>query len=305
MFEVGDIVPLSVQTFAADGITLADANPPPTVVITKPDRTVTTYNGASTPAVTRTSLGTYELDFPPAASGWGLYRAYWDAAGTQLSAYTDAFLVVDGVASLLIGLTEARAAIRNPGQSGSPAAGAAGNIIDEDLRSTIAAARAPMEDLVGPIIPRVILGETQDGGSTKIILNYAPVLQVTSVKESAGNYVRSLTAQPLDGASFDAYGYTLVGNTGTITRRTSGAPARFVHGTDNVLVDYVAGRAIMGANLQQATQRLVRWLWQSGRQGQRPSGTKPETVVQTPSGYDVPLAVKRLCADDLRVHGMT
>lgn len=304
MFEVGDIVPLSVQTYAADGVTLTDATPAPTCVITKPDRTTATYNDVSTPAVVHSGVGTYRLDFQPAAAGWGLYHDYWDAAGTQLSAFTDAFLVVDGVNSLLISLDDARAALRNPGTTGSLAAAGPGASMDEDLRGLIGSARAIMEDLCGPIIPRAAV-ETLDGGGRKVIINGgSPVISITSVQESWGNNFRVLTEQPLTAAGFDAYGYTVRLNVGTITRRTSGSAARFAGGQDNIIVTYVAGRAVMTPNLYEATRRLVRWLWQGSRNAQRPNAQRPETIVQTPSGYDVPLAVKRLCADDLRVPGI-
>jgi hypothetical protein len=53
---------------------------------------------------------------------------------------------------------------------------------------------------------------------------------VQSVSESYGNFVRTLTAQPLDGSTFDAYGYTIDLVDGILTRRVSGQVGVFTPG---------------------------------------------------------------------------
>jgi hypothetical protein len=185
---------------------------------------------------------------------------------------------------------------------------------DDDLADLISSATAPMEDLVGPILPRVDLEEWHDGGATVITLDWSPVLDVTTVIECyAAGYTRTLSEQPLDAGSFDAYGYTVDKPFGVITRRVSGIAAQFVAGGRNVKIVYTAGRVELdddgvaidlAPNLRRATRRLVRWLWQTEKQGQRPSSSGPDAATETPSGYRIPLAVKDLCAGDLRLPGL-
>jgi hypothetical protein len=95
---------------------------------------------------------------------------------------------------------------------------------DETCGRAIAAATPIMEDLVGPILSRTC-DEWHDGGSRTVRLLQSPVLSVQSVSESYGNFVRTLTAQPLDGSTFDAYGYTIDLVDGILPGACRGSPA--------------------------------------------------------------------------------
>jgi hypothetical protein len=196
----------------------------------------------------------------------------------------------------IISLSEARAALRLPSTQ---------DVDNADLQSLIDAATAPMEDLCGPILSRPC-DDWLDGGWHTVHVLWAPVIAVTSVVECYGaGYARTLSAQPLDAGAFDAFGYTVDLVDGAVTRRVAGQASPFVAGRRNVHVVYTAGRATpVAPNLVRATRRLVRWLWQTEMQGQRPAGSTPENVSQTPNGYDVPTAVVRLCGADLRVPGI-
>jgi len=195
----------------------------------------------------------------------------------------------------LITLAQARASLRVPvGQT----------VDDADLQDLITSATAAMEDLCGPILSRAC-DEWHDGGAPTVRLLQAPTTAITTVTESYGaGYNRVLTLQALDGGAFDAFGYTVDLVDGIITRRIAGRAAPFVGGRRNIHVVYTAGRASVPVNLQRATRRLVRWLWQTEMQGQRPANSSPETIATTPSGYQVPTVIKVLCGAELRVPGI-
>lgn len=293
MYDPGDTVMLAVNTFDATN-TLADATPAPTLRITKPDGTVLT----PAPTVVHASTGTYTFAYADAISGLapGNYGVYWDSAGTLLSAYADSFLVI-GADQFLISLAEAKAAIGADRYT-------AANADDEDLRSLIAGCRPIMEDICGPILPTPI-DEWHDGGGPTVMTFKAPLLSVTTVTESYGSgYVRTLTNQPVDGGAFDSFGYTVDLKSGLIIRRTSGIAVAFARGHNNIRVTGVGGRAVMPANIARATRRLVRYLWQTEKQGQRQQGSRPEATAVTESGYLVPRAVIAWCGDEARTIGL-
>lgn len=195
----------------------------------------------------------------------------------------------------IITLQQARTSLRIP----------AGQTVDDaDLQDLIDSATGPMEDLCGPILSRAC-DEWHDGGWKTVRLLQAPAISVTAVIECYGaGYARTLNEQALDGGAFDAFGYTVDLVDGVITRRISGQAGFFIGGSRNIHVTYTAGRATVPPNLIRATRRLVRWLWQTEMQGQRPSGATPEAVSTTPSGYAVPNAVVELCAAERRLPGL-
>lgn len=146
-----------------------------------------------------------------------------------------------------------------------------GAVDDDELLGMMAAAEAAIVKAIGSVTsgPR---DEWHDGGSTLVALLSAPVLAVTLVAESVGTWFRELTEQPLDGASFDAYGYTVDLSAGVINRRVSGSSARFAPGSRNIHVVYTAGWATPPADIVLAGKELTRHLWRT----QRGSGnTKP------------------------------
>jgi hypothetical protein len=261
-----------------------------TLTVTKPDGTTDPFNGGQ---ITHDSTGNYHVDYTPAAAGRYTYR--WVVTGTGAGAYTDVFDVLAADPQLLISLSQARAGLRLPvGQT----------VDDEDLRQLIAAAAGPMEDLCGPILARAC-DEWHDGGATSVRLLQAPAMSITAVVECYGaGYARPLTQQPLDGSTFDAFGYTVDLVDAIITRRASGTAVAFVAGRRNIHVTYPAGRAVISQNLLRATRRLIRWLWQTEMQGQRPTGQAPDQVTFTPAGFAVPNAVAELCAAERRLPGI-
>lgn len=286
MIDLGDPVVLTFKVTDASGNPAAAGAAVATVTL--PDAST------STPAVTNPSLGTYQATF--ATTQAGRHGVKWVATGANAQVFTDVFNVAASSPGLIISLAEARVAL---------GLNAASTATDGDIRGHILAATPVMEDLVGPIIPRTCV-ETHDGGSGTVRLLCAPVLTITSVSESYGNFVRTLTAQPLDTGPFDAYGYTVDLNDGILTRRVSGSAGMFQVGRRNVLVTYVAGRAVVRDNLLNATRELVKFYAQKTQTPNRPDMGAADGVAMTstPAGFAVPRHIVDLCGDDLRVIGI-
>lgn len=289
-FDIGDTVDLTWNPRDAAG-NLVDVGAA-VLTLTMPD------GSTLTPAVTHGGVGIYAPTSPVITAQPGRHVVRWVATGANAQAYDDTFDVFDTDPGLIISLAEAKKALRTlPGFAAAD---------EEDLRSLIASATGPMEDICGPILKRNC-DEWHDGGGRTVRLLHAPVISITSVLEAYGaGYTRSLTLQNLDNGSFDAFGYTVDLDDAILTRRVSGVAGSFVGGRRNVHVVYVAGRAKIPPNLIRATRRLVRWLWQTEMQGiARPaSGQSTEATVTTPSGYRVPPAVIELCGAEVQIPGI-
>lgn len=283
MLDLGDVVALSWTVRDSAG-NPADAGAV-ALTVTLPDGSTTSPGIAHTPGT-----GVYTASLTTTQPGRHALR--WVATGANAGAYADVLWSADADPGMIIPLSYARTGARLlPSQTGD----------DEDLRDLIVAATGPMEDICGAIIPRTF-DEWYDGGSTLIALDHAPVISVSTVAESTG-VLRTLTAQPLDAASMDAYGYTVDLPLGILTRRAQGVALPFAPGRSNVHVVYRAGRMNIPANIIRATRRLVLWLWQTEINGIRPSGPAAATTI-TPAGYAVPNAVIEMCGAEARLRAL-
>ena len=285
-FDLGDPVPLTFTTKDATGALAS---------VTTAVLTITLPDGTSvSPAVAAVSVGTYAPTTPYISVQSGMHRVSWVGSGANAQNYGDVFNVLAADPGFLISLADARAGlILSPGQTAK----------DEDLRAYIAAASPIMEDLVGPIL-RTARVDTYNGGTSQIMLTFAPLISVGSVIESYGTtYQRTLTLQNIfAGTVADAFGYTFEPQQGTVTRRAAGIAVPFVYGKRNIQITYVSGRATVGGNILLATRRLVTHLWRQDQQWARP-GVPAEDMVVTPAGYAVPRAVVEMCRGDLRIPG--
>lgn len=286
MIDIGDPVALTFLVTDAAG---APANATgATATITLPDNTT------ATPTVSNPSVGTYSAAYITTQAGH--HKVVWAATGLNARTQSDVFEVSPLDSRLLISLDQARKGLRMPaGQTAD----------DEELRDLINAARGPMEDLCGPILS-VACDEWHDGGWASVRLLQAPVIAVTTVLESYGaGYNRTLSNQPLDGATYDAFGYTVDLKDGLVTRRISGRDGPFAAGRRNVHVTYTAGRAVIPANILRASRYLIRWMWQMELRGQRAAaGTPREDVSTTPGGFLVPNIVLEALANERRLPGI-
>lgn len=280
MIDLGDVVALSwtVRDSAGQPVDAGVV----TVSVTLPD------GSTASPLVTHSGTGQYAASLATAQAGRHVIR--WVATGANAGAYTDVLWVPPADPGMIIPLSYARTAIRAlPTQTGD----------DEDLRDLLVAATGPMEDICGAIVPRPF-DEWYDGGGMLIALDHSPVISVATVTESIGS-TRTLTAQPLDGVSMDAYGYTIDKDLGVLTRRAAGVATPFAPGRSNVHVTYTAGRQQVPWSILRATRRLVLWLWQTEVNGVRATGPAALATTTTPAGYAVPNAVIEMCGTEARI----
>jgi len=286
MYEVGDVYD---QTFTIkDGNGTLTTPSPVSCSLTLPDGT------SGSPTVTVLSVGLVQVTYTIVQIGQHSL-VLTGTLGSATFTQSDVFNVsANAGTTFIVSLADARTAIGLPTSDTSK---------DEALRTVIAGCTPIIEDLIGPCVSTTRT-ETYDGGNPQIALNFAPVLSITSIIESYGTVVYTLTAQNIFGGSgLDAFGYTVDLTTGIITRRASGVATGFAPGERNIQVVYVAGRVLKGNQIL-AARRLIRHLWQSEQQGFRPQLGAPETMAATPSGFAVPKAVIELCGPDLRTPGI-
>lgn len=175
---------------------------------------------------------------------------------------------------------------------------------DLELQGFIDAATPLVENLAGPVVPRTVV-EYYSGGTTSITLNSQPVLSVTSIVETYGQTNYNLTQVEL-GQGMTGFCFTLNPLTGQIIRRAYNAEAMFPIGTNNVRVEYIAGRATVPANIRLAALMLIQHLWstsQLNRNGNRPTLGGDDSFVPG-MGFAVPNRVKELLQPSPRVPGV-
>jgi uncharacterized phiE125 gp8 family phage protein len=169
---------------------------------------------------------------------------------------------------------------------------------DAELTDFIAAASQVIVNKIGPVSGSPTVSEWHDGGSSRIVLRHqGPLQSVTSVTETYGTVTYALTGITLDGAPVaTAYGYTVDLDRGLIVRRASGVAIPFAAGTQNIHVTYVAGYSTIPADLIQATQLLLKHMWDTQRAAKGPgsgpgagdSFTLPRRVEEILAYYTVP-----------------
>jgi hypothetical protein len=182
--DLGDPLPdLSVEVTDASGA-LADATTV-TLTITLPDATTTA------PTVTRDSLGVYSASYTPTQRG--RHVASWAATGTNASAFTTVYNVVDPAASV-VGLAEMQAYLQETRTSQQDA-----------IRAVTEAATAAVEDYCNRAFRRTSYVEVYDGGKPSVFLRHTPILSVSSVVENGTattDYrVNNLTGQLTKGSA--------------------------------------------------------------------------------------------------------
>lgn len=168
---------------------------------------------------------------------------------------------------------------------------------DALLTDYIAAASQMIVNRVGAVAGSPVLDEWHDGGSTDILLhNEGPVQSITSVTESMGSVVYTLTQIVLDSGSVTTpFGYTVDLNLGLLVRRAAGVAIPFAGGEANIHVTFVAGWATTPPDITQATLLLLQHMWETQRgSAGRPGGSPMETA--TGAGYTFPNRVMEILA---------
>jgi len=163
---------------------------------------------------------------------------------------------------------------------------------DAELTTFIAAASQMIVNRVGAVAGSPTVDEWHDGGSTDILLrNEGPVQSVTSVTESYGSVVYTLSQVTLDSGSVTTpFGYTVDLDLGLLVRRAAGVAVPFADGEANIHVTFVAGYATTPPDITQACLVLVQHLWETQRGGGlRPGRAPMETV-----GFSMPNRVMEI-----------
>lgn len=260
MHDLGDVVPLTIETRDAAGV-LANAGVV-TLTLTLPDQT------AVTPSVINPSTGRYQVDYP--TTQVGRHNVRWLATGLHASAYVDSFDVRPAVVNGIISLSDARDILRFTGTT-----------LDEDLRWYVEAATDIIERYIQQTVVRRSYTETHFDVryGQDVVLNHYPVISITNLSSVDG-----LRAWSVSGFYADK-------DTGTLVRLPGGG---LLWG--DVVITYVAGRVSIPANYQVAAKIIIQHLWSTRRgMGSAPAlGRFGEFATPVGLGFALPNAAKEL-----------
>lgn len=239
VYDLGDAVAL--------GVTITDANGTPAnatavvATVTAPDGTT------STPSITNTSAGLYDVSYTPTLSGRHTIR--WVATGANASAYADEFTVRDFTHIGIVSLDEVKAHLNIPSTNTG---------LDEELRRFMDAAQDLCENYVGCVLGRQTFTDEMYDGNTDIIrLRNPRAIQVTSVYEN--------------GLLLDPIAYQLDYTGQRISRVTTGSLSGpnyygiFAPGVRNIKISYISGFINPPPSAKQGVLEVIRHLWQSQR----------------------------------------
>jgi hypothetical protein len=224
-YDLGDVVPIGVETRDTEG-DLANATTV-TVTITLPDGTT---SGPHT--VSSTSTGVYQYDYTPTQVG--RHTAYWKAEGTNKSAFTRTFEVLDPAREPLIQPDELRTALRNP------------DIAEADAEAVVLVASELVRDHCRQQITRATyttrLAVDCDRRGWFIAIPEGPLRSVTTVVVN-GTTVTTHTVDLLNGK----------------VRLPSGVPTEDADDDveDQAVVTYVAGYDTVPGNVRAVTLALA------------------------------------------------
>lgn len=271
MFDIGDIVPLTIEIRDTSGV-LANAGGTVTLTVVLPDNTSTT------PTVTNPSVGRYQCDFVPTQVGRHSVR--WVATGTNSSAYSDVFDVRPSDLGMIISMADAKKALNIPSVNTDD---------DEEIRAYVEATTRVIELWRNELIVRQTVVERHDsvrvvntlmrseraydmgyeaGGATRrITVNSGPLLSVTAVERVDGSYTWDTAQLDVDT------------NRGTITVLFGPLFYGFIQ------VTYVAGYPIIPANYALAAKIILAHIWETQRLPSIGSNVFGGTTDSTPSGF--------------------
>lgn len=276
-YDLGDPVPLTVQTYDATG-TLADAGAI-TVTITHPDGLTT-----DTPTPTHPSTGQYQTDYMAAEPGH--YDVRWVATGANTSAYTDSFDVLEANPRYIVSLADAKELLRFANTTAS----------DEEIRRYNAAATELIETYLDQIVVRKPITAEEhyyndyhhrpgrrlvtpstgsySAASTQLWVNHRPVLSLTSLGTIDGLY------------TWNTAGLHVDRDTGEITP-LPGFPSLW----GDITIDYVAGYQIIPPRIQEAARIVIQHLWGLRR------GLAGNLVTQQLPGFNIGYALPQSVKD--------
>lgn len=293
----GQDVPVSWAPLDDAGQPISGGSVTVTATVTDPLGNVTT------PVVTQTVAGTFAAVVD--ATSAGIWLVAWSATGTNGSAvkvqnaYAEQFQVQQGGLQQIVDLASVKDYLRIPLTDTQR---------DNALMGFIYATSEVAKDFCGPILPEQ---HTQwfDGGASKIIPDWLPLLSVQSCTEYYGLSAFSITEQPL-GTQQNAFGFTADYTTGELTRRTFGGEAAYwARGAKNVKLVYTAGRTgPLPWAIRLGALEMVRHLFQLTQQGGRSrfNGNALDGIdaPDVPTGFAIPQRVVELWASERRAPGV-
>lgn len=266
-YEVGQTATVALKVYDSAGALADLGGGNPTCTVTKPDGTTTTAT------VTKNSTGYYQGAYTTTTAG--RHRFTFTGTGTNSGAlpWSDVVDVWPADPRLILSLSDAKAALNVP---------AGTRVNDDELRLYIAATTAVIEDIVGSVLT-TSKTETFDGGTCSV-----PLAQRAT----------AITSVVVGGTTLTA-GTQYVANlvSGLVYAGSTSSSSTFTSGAQNVVVTYTTGSSSIDPNVILAAREEVRFLYQIGQQGGRPSlGGAPTDLSWTPSGFAVPQRVIELCA---------
>jgi hypothetical protein len=266
-YEVGQTATVALKVYDSAGALADLGGGNPTCTVTKPDGTTTTAT------VTKNSTGYYQGAYTTTTAG--RHRFTFTGTGTNSGAlpWSDVVDVWPADPRLILSLSDAKAALNVP---------AGTRVNDDELRLYIAATTAVIEDIVGSVLT-TSKTETFDGGTCSVPLSQRAT---------------AITSVVVGGTTLTA-GTQYVANlvSGLVYAGSTSSSSTFTSGAQNVVVTYTTGSSSIDPNVILAAREEVRFLYQIGQQGGRPSlGGAPTDLSWTPSGFAVPQRVIELCA---------
>ena len=268
-YDMGDQVVLAVtladSTGAAANATLMQ------VTVTAPDASIT---GPTT--VTASPLGSYSYMYSPSMPG--RHNVRWVATGANAAAYQDTFEVraLDDIP--LVSLADAKAFLNITGTT-----------YDDELRRFLDAATDTCERYAGRALRRRTYTENLDGsdlGANPIVLQWLPVLAVTSVQEN--------------GVTIDPSMYVLDDINGLLLRGGQWSPMPWQRGRGNVTVTYQAGYADPPPTAIEAVLVLLKHTWETQRGAMDARSVMAGETYDPRTSYAIPYRVREKL-DALRI----
>jgi hypothetical protein len=269
LYDLGDQVELVIYVTTDAGIA---ATATVTCTITLPDGTTTS------PSVTTSATGTYEITYAPAQAGTYYVRWVADAIGgtaVEDDVFEDSFTVSEST-NTYVSLAEGKSFL-NLGDTTD----------DDELLAYLEWACDLAEEIADTKFGRKTYStekHTIRDARESIQLRHKPILSITTVTE------RGTTLTANTGYTHDADYGTLYRMSGTYDATT------WETGTNAVSVTYVAGYAIIPTPVRNATLQILEHLWQNQR---NPAGrpTRGADYPQAGANWNVPNKARDVLLD--------
>lgn len=258
-YDLGDVVALAVEIRDSAG-DLANATAV-TLTLTLPDGT------SATPATGNPSTGRYTASYTPTVAG--RFGVRWVATGSNASAYTDTFTVVDPAELGLVGLDDVKRHLNITSTSS-----------DEELRAVLLAATTAAEDYLRRPLRRLTASEsfyTRNGNGRGLVLSRTDIAAIVEVVE--------------DGSTLTADDYVADLNAGVVWREDGRC---WEYPTT---VEFTTA-GVDSPALRQAVLELTRHLWetQRGSMPMMPRGVDGMDAFNPAMTYSLPRRVTELLA---------